>query len=119
MVWRKIHKKAASVNEQAPPRYLCSHLVTLSAAGQQQTVNLEEIWENGLIVDCEEAPAEGSHAEIRTGEILLAGKVAEVERSDFGHRIEVRLSPLTPWSKEKFTPDHLVDPAELEEQDRG
>jgi hypothetical protein len=98
-------------------RYLCSELVTLRLRGHDRTVNLEEIWQTGAVVEGEGdemAPAPGESAQIRsrlTDESLVAftGKIRGIETHEFGWRAEIEFSPLTPWSVEAFSPRHLTD----------
>jgi hypothetical protein len=90
------------------PRYLCSELVTLKAGSTMFTANLEEIWPEGAVIEAEDAVDDGAHVEIRSGDFLLAGKVVGVELHEFGWRVEVAFSPLTPWDPEKFKPQHLL-----------
>ena len=94
-------------------RFLCSELVTLSWSGGEWTVNLEEIWESGAVLECEEPLLTGAQIQIRPANLLFAGRVAEVVKHEFGWRVEVQFSPLTPWSEEKFRPAHLLDLTQL------
>ncbi len=89
-------------------RYLCSELVALKVGSITSTVNLEEIWPEGAVLETEGAVEDGAHIEIRSGEVLLAGRVVGVELHEFGWRVEVAFSPLTPWDPEKFKPQHLL-----------
>ena len=95
------------------PRYLCSHLVRLSADDCDQWVNLEEIWADGAVLECEEEVAAGALVQISSDDQLFVGRVAGVERDEFGWQVEVAFSPLTPWSIDKWAPEHAVDPAKL------
>ena len=95
-------------------RYLCSHLVTLSwkdgASGVTQSiVNIEEIWAEGAVLESEAVAPVGSSAEIRCGKTFFAGKITRADVHEFGVRIEIEFSPLTPWSVERFRPEHLLD----------
>jgi hypothetical protein len=90
------------------PRYLCSELVALKIGSTTSTVNLEEIWPEGAVLDAENAVENGAHVELRSGDVLLAGRVVQVELHQFGWRVEVVFSPLTPWDLEKFRPQHLL-----------
>ncbi len=94
-------------------RYLCSQLAGLRCGEFEITVNLEEIWESGAVLECEEAPPEASHAELRCGSVTLFGSLRGVEQHAFGWRAEMEFSPLTPWSLDRFQPAHLLDPSEL------
>jgi hypothetical protein len=89
-------------------RYLCSELVALKVGLTTSTVNLEEIWPEGAVLEAESAVEDGAHVEIRSGDVLLAGRVVRVELHEFGWRVEVAFSPLTPWDPEKFRPQHLL-----------
>ena len=94
-------------------RFLCSHLVALSWSGGEVVANLEEIWENGAVLDCEREIPLGVLAELRPGGVFFAGWVRSVEHHEFGWRVEMELSPLTPWGAEQFRPAHLLDLSEL------
>ncbi len=102
------------------PRYLCSHLVRLvvSAPGTPETrgeqwVNLEEIWGEGAVLECEEEVANGALVLILSDELSFEGRVTRVEREETGWRVEVALSTLTHWSIEQWRPEHALDPASL------
>ncbi len=77
------------------------------------TVNLEEICETGAVLECEEAPPEDSQVELRCGSATFFGRLTSVEAHAFGWRAEMEFSPLTPWSLDRFAPEHLFDPSEL------
>ncbi len=96
-----------------PARYLCSHLVTLRSGETTAVVNLEEIWESGAVLECEKRPDESGPAEIRCEGITFCGRLTRVEQHEFGWRAEMEFSPLTPWSPERFQPDHMLNPADL------
>ena len=89
-------------------RYLCSQLVEFRNGANEATVNLEEIWESGAVLESEEPVEEGAWAEIRCGAAYFAGHVVDVERHDFGWRLTIEFSPMTPWKPEEFEPEHLL-----------
>jgi hypothetical protein len=89
-------------------RYLCSDLVVLKTAAREFTVNLEEIWAAGAIVDAEEAVEEGASVVVHGGGHGFSGRIIRVSRHEFGWFAEVEFSPLTPWSPERFLPRHLL-----------
>jgi len=91
------------------PRYMCSHLVRFRTNAKESVVNLEEIWATGAVVEAEEPVEKGSRAEIRTEGAFFAGDVTEVERHEFGWRIRLEFSPMTPWRPEEFRPGHLLE----------
>jgi hypothetical protein len=98
----------------APPRYLCSHLVRLVVSGpREQWVNLEEIWEGGAVLECEDAVDPGIAVTIQAGDLAFSGIVTAVEREESGWRVEMDFSPLTPWTIKRWKPDHILDPATL------
>lgn len=100
-------------------RYLCSELVALRVNGTDLTLNLEEIWCNGAVFEAERAVEAGARVELRAGSALFAGRVVRVEQHEFGWRVEVEFSPLTPWSVERFRPLHLLDVSELKKKPTG
>jgi hypothetical protein len=89
-------------------RYLCSELVALKVGSTTSTVNLEEIWPGGAVLEAESAVEDGTQVEIRCADAFFAGRIARVEPHEFGWRVEVAFSPLTPWDPEKFKPQHLL-----------
>jgi len=91
------------------PRYMCSHLVRFRNGGKESVANLEEIWQAGAILECEEPVEEGSRGEVRIESAFFSGKVTEIERHEFGWRVQLEFSPLTPWRPEVFRPDHMVE----------
>lgn len=90
-------------------RYLCSELVALRINSADSTVNLEEIWHEGAAFESDEPVAEGVPVELRCGPAFFSGKVTLVEPHEFGWRVEVEFSPLTPWNPEQFRPQHMLD----------
>ena len=102
-------------------RYLCSHLVALRNNSEESSVhlvaNLEEIWATGAVIESEKPVKEGTNMEMRCGSALFAGRVVQVERHEFGWRLQVEFSPLTPWSLEKFEPQHLLNISKRDQKD--
>jgi hypothetical protein len=94
-------------------RYLCSHLISLKNTSTvpypQFVVNLEEIWDSGAVIESEQAIEEGTRVEMRCGKTFFAGRVAKVERHEYGWRADVEFSPMTPWKREEFQPEHLLE----------
>jgi hypothetical protein len=88
---------------------MCSHLVKLRIGLAETVVNLEEIWDTGAVLESEGPVEAGERAEIRTETAFFAGDVTEVEEHEFGWRIRMEFSPLTPWRPEAFRPGHLVE----------
>jgi hypothetical protein len=54
-----------------------------------------------------------AHVEIHCGRTFFAGKITHIDAHDAGFRLSMEFSPLTPWSLERFRPEHLLDLAEL------
>jgi hypothetical protein len=106
-----------------PPRYLCSQLVELrlstieprSHQAADRTVNLEEIWTHGAVLESEEPVEEGAKVEVRCEAAFFAGSIVKLERHEFGWRLEMEFSPMTPWNAEQFQPEHLLDVSKLGE----
>jgi len=97
-------------------RYLCSQLATLTIDGQAQWVNIEEICETGVILECETPVAAGVSAMLTAEEAAFQGRVLDARQDEFGWRAEMEFSPETPWSPERWRPDHLLDPAALKQK---
>ena len=95
-----------------PQRFFCSHLVALRNNSVESIVNLEEIWENGAVLESEDAVGEGSRVELRCGRAFFAGQIVRVEAHEIGWRFEVAFSPMTPWNPDEFLPAHLLDVTE-------
>jgi hypothetical protein len=94
-------------------RYLCSQLAILAIDGQVQWVNIEEIWETGVILESEAEVTAGMPASLSVESAAFLGRLSDVRREEFGWRAEMEFSPETPWSPEQWRPDHLLDPAVL------
>lgn len=94
--------------------YLCSDLVTVQftdRAGrcQRVTANLEEIAPHRLSLLLDSRIPFGSHATVEMPGLTLRGHARRAEHSsDLGWFIEVRLAPDSRWSRERFTPAHLL-----------
>jgi hypothetical protein len=97
-----------------PRRYLCSELVVLKMNSADSIVNLEEIWRDGAAFESEDPVLDGVEIELRCGPAFFVGKVILAEQHEFGWRVEVEFSPLTPWSPEQFRPQHMLDVSEVD-----
>jgi hypothetical protein len=96
-------------------RYLCSQLVRLAVPDlPEQWVTLEEIWEDGAMLESETEVASGVAAMISTDEVSFTGRITAVDRHEFGWQVEITFSPMTRWTMEKWRPDHAIDPKTLE-----
>jgi hypothetical protein len=96
-------------------RYLCSQLVRLAIPGlPEQWVTLEEIWDDGAILDSESEIVPGSSATISADDVSFTGRITAAERYEFGWQAEIAFSPMTRWTIEKWCPDHAIDPKTLE-----
>jgi hypothetical protein len=100
-------------NSMSVGRYLCSELVALRLDSVESIVNLEEIWRDGAVLESDAPVADGSKCEMRCGAAFFAGKIMRVEPHEFGWRVEVEFSPMTPWFPEKFRPKHMLHVSEF------
>ena len=89
-------------------RYLCSDLVVLKTKDEESVVNLEEIWTSGAAFESEKAVESGSRLEILGGGSHFHGTATSVEHHEFGWRVEMEFSPLTPWDPARYQPKHLL-----------
>ncbi len=95
-------------------RYLCSDLMQIrGTGGWSGWANLEEIWTTGAVLDSEIAIPVGEKLLLRKGKSKLWAEVLVSERQEFGFRTELKFIFDYVWSKEKFEPDHLLDPASV------
>jgi hypothetical protein len=97
-------------------RYLCSQLARLTLDGQAQWVNIEEIWETGVILESEAEVTAGAQAALSVENASFQGRLSDVRQEEFGWRVELEFSPETLWSPERWRPDHLLDPAVLRQK---
>ena len=79
-------------------------------------MNIEEIWETGVVLESEAEMAVGVAAALAAGDAAFHGRTKEVQKEDFGWRVEMEFSPETPWLPERWRPDHLLDPAVLKQK---
>jgi hypothetical protein len=94
----------------AVTRYLCSELITIARARDKSIVNLEEIWETGAFFEAETAIEKGETIDLLAREKIFRGQVKNVERHEFGWRVEMEFSPPVRWSVDDFRPQHMLDP---------
>lgn len=103
-------------NRNSQTHYLCSDLVTVQftdRAGRRRrlTANLEEIAPNRLSLLVDSRIPAGSHATVEMPGLTLRGRARRAEHSgDLGWFIDVRLAPDSRWSRDRFTPAHLLVP---------
>ena len=94
---------------------MCSQLVRLAVPDvPEQWVTLEEIWDDGAMLECEAEVALGVSALISADDVSFTGRITAVERHEFGWKAEVTFSPMTRWTMEKWRPEHAIDPKTLE-----
>jgi len=96
-----------------PRRYLCSQLVTLRWGAESHIVNLEEICRNEAMLEADACVPVSTQVTLVAEKSRFHGIVSSAEEHEFGWRIRVELSPLTPWSLDAFAPEHLLDPSDL------
>ena len=87
--------------------------LTVSGAAEQW-VNLEEIWHDGAMLDCETEVEPGANATLSTDEVSFGGRITAVEQQESGWQVEIMFSPLTRWTIGKWRPDHALDPKDLD-----
>jgi hypothetical protein len=103
-------------NHNKQINYLCSDLVTVNytdRAGcrQRVTANLEEIAPNRLSLLVDLRIPTGSRATIEVRGLILRGRARKSEHSDdLGWFVEVRLAPDSQWSRDRYTPAHMLNP---------
>lgn len=90
-------------------RYLCSDLVVMQRVSGPCIVNLEEIGESVAVFESEVPFEAREQLALNGGDAQFHGFVQTSEQHEFGWRVEMEFSPLTPWAPERFTPQHLLD----------
>jgi hypothetical protein len=87
--------------------------MTLRWGEESRIVNLEEIGRKDAILDTDEPLPESTRVTLHAGNVRFHGTVTLSEKHQFGWRVRIEFSPMTPWSLETFEPEHLLDPADL------
>lgn len=94
-------------------RNWCSELVSVfrtnSGASEPVPGNLEEIAERSALVVAEAPVPSGSRVDIACKSHVLKGVVRSCTlQGRLGYLLEVRLTPTSYWSKNRFIPEHLL-----------
>lgn len=108
--------------KQDSVRCLCSELVTVrwqDAFGRRHEVvaNLGEIWEEGAVLESEVPVRSDTLVRIESHAVELEGRVARCAADFMGYRIEVAFPEECRWSRERYEPQHFLDPRDLEKRD--
>lgn len=96
------------------PRDLCSELVSVAyptSRGERIAVsgNLEEIAECSALVLAESAIPKGARIRVACESNELRGRVESCTYEEsLGFFVEVKLDPASYWSRQWFTPQHLL-----------
>ena len=98
-------------------RYLCSHLVQLlwseGSRERDETVVLENISASGACVQSENPVAENTRVRLVCGKPEFRGYIRSCYWRDDGYFLGIAFDEGSKWSKAKFKPEHLLDPAEV------
>jgi hypothetical protein len=113
---------SAMMRKHGKDVFLCSDLVTArwtDAFGQRQetTVNLEEIWATGAVLQFEFPVRAGTRIWVRLGQRIFEGTVVTSKADFVGQLVEVRFSDRHRWSRSLYEPAHLLDPQTLVSED--
>jgi hypothetical protein len=105
-------------DQHAEPRYLCSHLVTLcwrddAQSERCETAVLENISASGACVQAEFSVHQHAGVLVVCGQAEFHGGVRFCYRRDDGYFIGIAFDTASKWSKDKFEPEHLLDPNEV------
>ena len=87
--------------------------MTLRWGAESRIVNLEEICRNEAALEADAAVPVSTRVTLIAKNSRFHGIVTSTREHEFGWRIRVELSPLTPWSLDAFQPEHLLDPSDL------
>jgi hypothetical protein len=100
-------------------RYMCSDLVTarwttvLGRRRREEVVNLEEIWPSGAVLSFSGPLRPETEVEFAGGDACFRGRVKSCAADFVGYLVEIRFEPGSEWSRERYEPEHLFDPASL------
>ena len=117
----QLHYTDIMGNYNSKSQYLCSDLVTVhftdpTGRKMRTTANLEEIAPNSLCLLVDSRIAAGSRTTIELKGLILRGQAGKVEHNQcLGYFVEVRLAPDSRWSRERYTPAHMLPSANSQE----
>jgi len=104
------------VEKRAEPRLLCSDLIRVRVAGagrEDLTANLEDISPSGACVLVEEPLPVGTAVCLVCHQCQFSGQVKYCVHNGIGYLAGIRFDAGQKWSREKYEPAHLFDPAVL------
>jgi hypothetical protein len=79
----------------------------------RETVVLENISASGACVQAEVPVTEGSRVSLLCGQANFEGYVRSCYLRDNGYFIGIAFNEGSKWSKDRFQPEHLVDPRKI------
>jgi PilZ domain-containing protein len=98
------------------PRLLCSDLIEVRVEGAEPadfTANLEDISPSGACLQSEQPIACGAHISLQLGRHRFTGEVRYCVHNEIGYFAGVQFGEGQKWSRQIYTPKHLLDPASL------
>jgi hypothetical protein len=101
-------------DRRAEPRWLCSELIRVrldGGDGEEMGANLEDVSPSGACVQTEAPLAEGARVLLVCRQIQFRGQVRYSVYNRIGWFAGVRFEGGGKWSRQVFTPEHLLDPA--------
>jgi hypothetical protein len=110
-------------DRRSEPRLLCAHLVGLRPSGpggarRGVTAVLEDISSSGACVQVEEAVAAGTPMTLAIGRHTFPATVRYCVFRDTGYFVGLQFVSGIRWSRERVTPEHLLDPREVKGRSR-
>jgi hypothetical protein len=101
-----------------PTNFLCSELVRVGTKSGETVANLEAIGERSAVVLCEEPMPRGRSVLMRAASCVFRARVAGCRKDGIvpGYRVLLEFREHVVWDRKIFSPDHLVDMAELARQ---
>ena len=103
---------------RAGRRLLCADLITVewdaqNAEGLRLLANLEDISAKGACLELDRPIPPGNMVKVICPDCQFRAKVRHCAFRTLGYYVGVHFAPGEEWSLEKFSPRHLLDPAEL------
>lgn len=104
--------------QRSEVRFLCADLVKLRwiegrEREQEQVVVLENISVSGACVQSEVAIPENARVKLDCRKQEFRGRVRSCYFRDDAYFVDIEFDADSRWSKEKFTPEHLLDPRKI------
>jgi hypothetical protein len=104
------------IERRAETRLLCSDLIKVRLEGtrpRQLTANLEDISASGACLQLEEPLPLEAAVVLLCARRRFRGTVKYCIHNEIGYFIGIRFAARQKWSRERYEPEHLLDPTQV------